>query len=219
MYVNVYDTIKRKLRRNNIFMIKTFIFDLGNVIVAFDHNKTAAHLASVCAHTSDVIFGKAIASPLVQRYNLGEITSAEFFEALSRELELRMEYSDFASAWNCTFAMKPLISEQFMSDLADRYKLLLLSDTNELHFDYIREHFPVLDYFDDFVLSHQVGAAKPSAEIFQFAVATAGCAPEECFFIDDLPVNVEGAKKCGINALQFVSETMLATELESRGLI
>jgi putative hydrolase of the HAD superfamily len=200
-------------------MIKTFIFDLGNVIVSFDHNKTAERLMRVCEHASDVIFGKAFTSPLVQQYNLGKITSAEFFETLSRELDLRMNFADFSEAWNCTFAPEPLVSEQFIKTLADKYKLLLLSDTNELHFDYIRERFPALDYFDDFVLSHKAGAVKPSAEIFQAVVKIADCAPEECLFIDDLESNIEGAKKFGINALQFISQTQLEQELKTRGLI
>ena len=200
-------------------MIKTFIFDLGNVIVSFDHNKTADRLASVCQHESEVIFGKAIASPLVKQYNLGKITSEEFFEAVSRELGLRMDFADFSQAWNCTFAAEPLVSEQLIKTLADKYKLLLLSDTNELHFDYIRSNFPALDYFDDFILSHKVGTAKPSAEIFQAVVKIADCAPEECLFIDDLEINVEGARKFGINALQFVSETQLEKELKTSGLI
>lgn len=200
-------------------MIKTFIFDLGNVIVSFDHNKIAARLRNACEHESDVIFGKAITSPLVQQYNLGKITSAEFFEAVSRELGLQMDFHDFSEAWNCTFAPEPLVSEQFIETLAKKYKLLLLSDTNELHFDYIRERFPALDHFDDFVLSHKAGAAKPSAEIFQAVVKIADCAPEECFFVDDIEINVEGARKVGINALQFVSAKQLEQELKTLGLI
>jgi putative hydrolase of the HAD superfamily len=200
-------------------MIKTFIFDLGNVIVSFDHNKTAAGLANVCAQASDVIFGKAISSPLVREYNLGRISSEEFFDQVRRELDLRMSFAEFSAAWNCTFEMEPLISERFIKNLANKYKLLLLSDTNELHFDYIREHFPVLDHFDDFILSHKAGAAKPSPEIFQIAVEKSECLPEECFFIDDLALNVEGAKKFGINAFQFVSEVTLEEELKACSLI
>lgn len=200
-------------------MIKTFIFDLGNVIVSFDHNKTAERLASFCEHASDIVFGKAITSPLVQEYNLGKITSTEFFEAVSRELGLQMDFRAFSEAWNCTFAPEPLVSEQFVKTLADKYKLLLLSDTNELHFDYIRERFPALYHFDDFVLSHKAGAVKPSAEIFQAVVKIADCAPEECFFIDDLEINVEGARKFGINALQFVSQAQIEKELKTLGLI
>lgn len=200
-------------------MIKTVIFDLGNVIVSFDHNKIAARLGNACDHESEVIFGKAITSPLVRQYNLGKITSAEFFEAVSRELSLQMDFRDFSEAWNCTFAPEPLVSERFIKTLSDKYKLLLLSDTNELHFDYIRERFSALDHFDDFVLSHKAGAVKPSAEIFQAVVKIAGCAPEECLFIDDLEINVEGARKFGINALQFISQTQLERELKIRSLI
>jgi HAD superfamily hydrolase (TIGR01509 family) len=60
---------------------------------------------------------------------------------------------------------------------------------------------------------------KPSAEIFQKAVEIAGHRPEECLFIDDLAANVEGARQCGIEALQFVSAEQLERDLRKLKLL
>lgn len=200
-------------------MIKTFIFDLGNVIVSFNHNKIVEKLRCLCQQSSDEIFAQAISSEFVRDYNLGKISSAEFFDSVNRRLELEMEYADFPQIWNCTFAMEPIIPEQIIKKLSESYRLLVLSDTNELHFDFIKENFPILDYFDDFVLSHKEGAVKPSEAIFRRVIERAKCLPEECIFIDDVENNVEGARKFGLNAMQFVSVEQLETDLKERNLI
>lgn len=200
-------------------MIKTFIFDLGNVIVSFDHSKIVHRLKTVCEQTHEEIYSKAITSQLVREYNIGKITSAEFSDAVNRELDLKMDFADFSQAWNCTFVLEPIISEQIVKSLSEKYKLLVLSDTNELHFDYIVENFPILNYINDFILSHKVSCVKPSPEIFRAAVKIADCLPEECFFVDDVPANVEGAKKFGLNAIQFISAEQFEEELKTRNLI
>ncbi|HEX8287902.1 MAG TPA: HAD family phosphatase [Pyrinomonadaceae bacterium] len=200
-------------------MIKTFIFDLGNVIVSFDHGKIVQRFGEFCMYSPDEIFSKAISSEVVREYSVGAITTTEFYEAVIRELDISMSFEDFFQAWNCTFVPEPILPERIIKSLSEKYKLLVLSDTNEMHFDYIKENFPILDYIDDFILSHKVNVVKPSAEIFQAVVKIAGCKPEECFFVDDLQVNVEGAKRFGLNAMQFISAEQFEEELKIRNLI
>jgi glucose-1-phosphatase len=200
-------------------MIKTLIFDLGNVIVAFDHRKISERLAPICDHSSDVIFSRAVAGAFVQEYGLGRISTPEFLAIVRRELDLQISDEDFYDAWNCTFRPEPIIAESLIEILSKKYKLLILSDTNEMHFGFLRKNFPILKYFDDFIVSHQVGVAKPSAEIFRKAVERAACRPDECLFIDDAPANVEGAKKIGMNAWRFSSVEQLTAELSAHDLL
>ncbi len=200
-------------------MIKTIIFDLGNVIVSFDHRKTSKRLADVFKHTDDVIYEKAVTSEIVREYNLGRLSTDEFIAAINREFDGQIVYEDFYAAWNCTFLPEPIVSERLIETLSKKYKLLILSDTNEMHFDFIRENYPIMNYFDDFVVSHKVNVVKPAAEIFQKAVELADCLPEECLFIDDLAANVEGAQRFGIQAVQFVSPQQLEADLKARDLL
>ncbi len=69
------------------------------------------------------------------------------------------------------------------------------------------------------MLSHEVKAAKPEAKIYQEAIVRAQCDPEECFFTDDLAVNVEAARTHGMDAVQFFSAEQLERELQARGLL
>ena len=194
-------------------MIKTIIFDLGNVIVSFDHRKTSKRLADAFEQTDDVIYEKAVASELVREYNLGMLSTEEFIAAVNREFGGQVSFEDFFAAWNCTFLPEPIVSERLIERLSEKYRLLILSDTNEMHFDFIRENYRLMDHFDDFVVSHKVNVVKPSAEIFQKAVEIADCLPEECLFIDDLAANVEGARESGLRALQFISAEQLEKDL------
>jgi HAD superfamily hydrolase (TIGR01509 family) len=59
---------------------------------------------------------------------------------------------------------------------------------------------------------------KPDSKIYLEAVAKSGQRPGDCFFVDDVPANVEGAKKCGIDAVLFEGADKLAFELKRRGL-
>jgi glucose-1-phosphatase len=186
-------------------MIKTFIFDLGKVIVPYDHDRGLLILEEHCGISIDDLRTRIYASEELNSYQTGRIFSQEFYEALKEILNFRFDFEEFARIWNHTFILTPLIEESVIEKLAKKFRLLILSDTNKLHFEFIRQHFPILRHFDDFVLSYEVGALKPSEEIFRAAIEKAKCRAEECFFTDDILINVEAARKAGINAVQFVS--------------
>ena len=114
---------------------------------------------------------------------------------------------------------EPLIPDEFVEKPSRKYRLIILSDTNKLHFEFIRENYSILSHFYDFVLSHEVGSQKPSPEIFEAAIKKAKCLPEECFYIDDNKTYTEKAREMGINAVQFISAEQFKEELQSRRLI
>lgn len=186
-------------------MIKTFIFDLGKVIVPYDHDRGLLLLEAHCGIAVDDLRRRIFASEELNSYQTGKISSIEFYEALKQILDLKMDFEEFARIWNHTFTLTPLIEEAVIENLAGKFRLLILSDTNELHFEFIRQKFPILQYFDEFVLSYKIGAQKPAEEIFRAAIEMANCRAEECFFTDDILTNVEAARKVGINAVQFVT--------------
>ena len=95
---------------------------------------------------------------------------------------------------------------------------LLTMNTNPIHFAMLKEAYPLLAHFDDFVLSYEVRAAKPEAKIYHDAMARVQCKPEACFFTDDLAVNVTAARELGMDAVQFLSAEQLERELRVRGL-
>ena len=95
--------------------------------------------------------------------------------------------------------------------------MILVSNTNELHIDFVRTNYRVLDYFDHHVLSYEVGSLKPDREIFEYAIAVSGHEPEALFFIDDREENIVAARQLGMHAHQFKTELQLMDALHQAG--
>lgn len=199
-------------------MIKAIFFDLGNVVVPFSVERAYARMAEICGYPSQEVAARIRATGLVRPFEKGEIAAEPFFRELSAALQANITYQEFCDWWNCVFLPHILIPEELLEDLAGRYRLLALSNTNPLHFATLQEGYPVLRHFHDLVLSHEVGAAKPEAKIYREAIARGQCSPEECFFTDDLAVNIEAARQHGMDAVQFLSADQLERELRARGL-
>jgi putative hydrolase of the HAD superfamily len=77
----------------------------------------------------------------------------------------------------------------------------------------------LLRHFDDLVLSYEVRAMKPQPEIFQAAIQSAGCRPEECFYTDDIAAYVAAARGMGIDGVQFESRAQIEGEMRGRGIV
>jgi putative hydrolase of the HAD superfamily len=199
-------------------VIEAIFFDLGNVIIPFNVDLAYARMAELCVCSKDEVAARIRATGLVRPFEKGEIAAEPFFRELSAALRLKINYGEFCDWWNCVFEPEPLVPEALLEDLRRRYRLLALSNTNPIHFAMLKEAYPLLGHFDDFVLSYQVGAAKPEAKIYHEAMARAQRKPEACFFTDDLAVNVTAARELGMDAVQFLSAEQLERELRARGL-
>lgn len=199
-------------------MIKTLIFDLGKVLVNFDHSRILQRIEKSCDFKRDEIYKIIFTSPAVRDYELGKISSLDFFEEVKTLLNLKMSFTEFADTWNSTFDLEPILPEEFIKSLSEKYRLLVLSDTNELHFEFIKANFTILRHFDDFILSYQVGTIKPASEIFYAAIEKANCSAEECFFTDDREGNILGAKEVGINVIQFITAENFIEDLQKLSL-
>jgi FMN phosphatase YigB (HAD superfamily) len=199
-------------------VIKTVIFDLGKVIVPFDFSKGYRAMSELCPYTPEEIPGRIGSTDLVLRFEKGQVEPEAFVAQLCGILGMPIAHDRFCEIWSSVFLPETLIPESLVQGLSERYRLLLLSNTNALHFEMIRANYPLLRHFDDYVLSYEVGAMKPEARIYEEAIARAQCAPQECFFTDDIAEYVAGARRAGIDAVQFHSAAQIERELLDRGL-
>ncbi len=200
-------------------VIKTILFDLGGVIVPFDFKLAYARLAPLCGCEAADIPIKIRSTDLVTRFETGRVGPEQFFEELSAVLGLKISFEEFRDLWTCIFLPQPLIVESLLQKLASHYRLMLLSNTNPIHFEMVKTNYPLLRHFHDWVLSYEAGAVKPSSKIFQVAIQRAQCKPEECFFTDDILINIEAARKHGMDAVQFHTSARLEEELRARRIL
>ncbi len=200
-------------------MHKAIIFDLGRVLVHFDFQRGYRALEGLCPYAAAEIPGRIFPAELVRRFETGLIGPRDFYAEFSKLLDLTIDYSRFCEIWNCIFT-EALLPESLLESLAARYRLVLLSNTNPIHFESIRAAFPhLLRHFHRMVLSYEVKAMKPQPEIYRAAIEAADCRAEECFFTDDILQYVEAARELGIDAVQFESREQIERELRTRGII
>jgi FMN phosphatase YigB (HAD superfamily) len=198
--------------------IGVIFFDLGNVILPFNHYQIAEKLSRFTKN-ADFQDPKKIFSYLfdfengaINGYEVGKVSSLDFFQSLKEHLKLTLSFEEFIPIWNDIFWENLEVSEIIRS-LKGKKRLGLLSNTNPLHFDYILLKFPVVQIFDKWILSHEVGFKKPALEIFQSGVEWACVEPEKILFIDDMKSHVEAAISLGMHGIHFTSATRLREEL------
>jgi putative hydrolase of the HAD superfamily len=200
-------------------MHKAILFDLGKVLVHFDFQKAYRQLEPLCGCTAADIPRRLSTTTLVERLETGQIQPRDFVAAVSHTLGGRFDYDEFRRIFSCIFG-DCLIPESLLETLARHYRLVLLSNTNALHWELLREDYAhMLRHFHRLILSHEVGAIKPNPAIFRAAVDAAGCRPEECFYTDDILKFVEAARELGIDAVQFESSAQIERELRARGML
>jgi putative hydrolase of the HAD superfamily len=199
-------------------MHRAILFDLGRVLIHFDFQRGYRALEGLCPYPASEIPKRLAGTGLVERFETGLVEPREFVDQMSRILELRVDYERFCEIWSCIFTHE-LLPESMLEGLAKRYRLVLLSNTNALHFEMLRGAYGhLLRHFDDLVLSYEVKAMKPRPEIFRAAVASARCLPGECFYTDDIAAYIEGARKLGIDAVQFESREQIEGVMRARGI-
>lgn len=199
-------------------MHRAVIFDLGRVLVHFDFRRGYRALEGLCPYPAAEIPKRIAPTGLVERFETGLIESRDFVAQLSRILDLNLDYDGFCGIWNNIFT-DPLLPESMLRGLASRYRLLLLSNTNAIHFEMLRRRYPALRHFHDLILSYEVHAMKPSPEIYSAAIKSSGCRPEECFYTDDIQAYADAARAMGIDAVQFKNREQLEGEMTGRGIL
>jgi putative hydrolase of the HAD superfamily len=183
--------------------IRTIVFDFGNVVGFFSHRRAAEQLAAYGDAAPEAVQAFLFGNDVEDDYESGRLSTPQLMNLVRDHFRLRCSDEQFAVAFGDMFwpnddvcALVPL--------LAQRYRLLLLSNTNELHARMFLAQFQdTLRHFDALVLSYQVGVRKPDPRVYAHCHELAGTPAHECLFIDDLPSNVAAARACGWQGLVY----------------
>ncbi|MBI4618893.1 MAG: HAD family phosphatase [Desulfobacterales bacterium] len=200
-------------------MIKTIIFDLGKVILNFDHMLICDGIARYSKYSSNDVCQLGFNSETFELYDRGKIKSEDLFQWILRRFDINISYDMFKSVWSDIFSLNDSVETVLSALKKNGYYLVLVSNTNELHFDFIRENFKVIELFDDLVLSYRIGYSKPHKEIFREALKRAGSSPEDSVYIDDIEEFCKAAEDLGINSILYRSTEQLIKCLEELGVM
>jgi glucose-1-phosphatase len=197
--------------------IKAILFDLGKVLVDFNFETGIKALHAACSIPRNRFEEVLWDETWICRYERGEISTRDFHTYLCETADLRMDLCAFCETWSSVFLPDLIVSEDLLSALRRNYPLILVSNTNEAHLEFIRSNYRVLDYFDHHVLSYEVGSLKPDRKIFEHAISVSGHTPDALFFTDDRQENVLMARQLGMEAHQFKTQSQLVDAFQQAG--
>ncbi len=189
------------------------IFDLGRVLVRFDHSISAKKFAKRYGLDEKYLYGLFFDSRLTKLHDEGKLSSYEFYRAVKKKLMIKIKYKEFKGYWNDIFYPNPGMVK-IIKRLKTKYRLYLMSNTNKLHFEYIKSKFRIIKYFDKLILSYEVGKLKPDPIIYKHALRLANLPPNKVLYIDDRPELIKGAAKLGIDGIVFKSIYQLKRDLK-----
>lgn len=199
-------------------MIRTFLFDMGNVLVHFSHDRMCQQIGSLCGRTGQELREHLMESGRQNDFERGLMSPDEFHAWFETGFKTRVDRQSLAHAASDIFTLnEPIVP--ILDELKSRgYRLVLLSNTSVFHYEFVREKFQVLDRFDDYVLSFEVQSMKPDPEIYQAALKKIGCDAPDCFYTDDIPLYVERGRQHGLDAEVFTTADSLKLQLAQRGI-
>ncbi len=182
-------------------MIKAFLFDIGNVLAFFDHQRAISRLLPRCSASAEEIRAAVLA--LVTPLESGLMETEDFLLQVSAAIHFRGPPEELAEAYTDIFQLNEPMWE-LVRELAPRYPLYFFSNTSELHLDFLQRRFPEMALFTDGIFSMRVGAMKPDPQIYHAALALLKVAPGEIFYMDDLEANLTEAQRQGFQTHHYL---------------
>ncbi len=201
---------------------KVIVFDLGKVIFDYDLNIAAKALYPYCSKAAlfkGVIDFMIKNEKVLSEYEKGLISSVEFYDSIVSLLGIKkLSFENFSKICCDIFTPNQDIID-FTGFLSEKYELAILSNTNQIHFDYLYEKYKdVFLCFKNLHLSHLMNMRKPEKEIYEYLISFYDTSAENIFFTDDNDENVYCAIASGIKAFSFKNIVKLKQDLTSFGI-
>ncbi len=193
------------------------IFDLGGVLVRVDFGRACRRLEAAGGAPAAVILEAITKGEEKHGFDTGRLSPQHFAARFCAANGLRLPYAEFAEIWCDIFAEQREVT-WLLDQIAAKADLVLLSNTDPLHFEYLRRNYGFLDKFACTLLSYEVGHAKPARPMFERALGRAAPGTRMIYF-DDVPEFVSAARACGLPAEQFVDAAKLRRDLKGFGVL
>jgi HAD hydrolase, family IA, variant 3 len=185
--------------------IKNLIIDLGGVIVNLARLRCIEAFESLGVDIREKLVNNYQHKGLFMKLELGTITPEAFYDGIRSLTQQYLTDDQIDGAWIAMLEDVPDYKLDLLLDLRNRYNTFLLSNTNQIHWEWSeRAYFSyqghdASDFFNKVYLSYQLHMLKPNADIFEYVLKDAGLNPEETLFIDDASQNCRTAEHLGMS--------------------
>lgn len=194
-------------------MIENIIFDFGGVIYDIDHEKTKKAFANLGIKNFEELYGHTIQTRLFEDFEIGKISPKIFRDTIRKYLPKNTSDQEIDAAWNALLIGFKPERLALLEKIGRQYRIFLLSNTNQIHYQYYMGELKTLDYhkkftafFEKLYFSHQIGMRKPDAKIFDYVIQDSQIKAEETIFIDDYDLNISAANRAGLNSILLESK-------------
>ncbi len=191
------------------------VFDLGKVLLDFDYGKVAALMRKFCDFPRDEIIRSLNQSPLLHRYETGELTSRQFFEEVRSVTGFRGEFQDFADIFADIFTPIPEMIDLHTRLRQRGIKTYVFSNTNELAVAHIRSVYPFFANFDGYIYSFEHRSMKPDPKIYEVLEKVAKRSGGELLYIDDRRENVDQGAERGWRTIHHTQSRLTIPQVEA----
>jgi putative hydrolase of the HAD superfamily len=189
--------------------IKNLIFDLGNVIIDLDMERTFAQLRHYLGTDYEAALKRLFDKDVFIEYEIGQSSETEFLHQLRAVADMPVGIGQLRDAWNAMLLGIPLERLEMLERLKQKYQVFLLSNTNNSHLYYVHGYLKTIYGIENFedrffhrpYYSHLIGMRKPDRAIYDFVLKDAQLKPSETMFFDDMLVNIKAAQSVGIQAV------------------
>lgn len=206
--------------------MKTIVFDLGGVIINLNVPRCVGHFKQLMGEENvrnilgiddegeGVVAVSAATKQLMHDYEYGNITTDEFLAAVCSYCYIGTTIEQVRSAWLSMLDELPQERLDYIAGLRKAgYKTVLLSNSNEMHWDPIWEKYRLGDYFDYVFASHHLHMAKPNKEIFEYVIREAHIDSAQTIYVDDLEKNrIAGQRFAGWHTVANIDDLRLVIE-------
>jgi HAD superfamily hydrolase (TIGR01509 family) len=184
--------------------ISTLIFDFGGVLIDLDMNQSILNFKKLGVENVENYLSNFGQSGFFMQLEKGKISADEFRSEIRKMTVNSITDKEIDDAWNAFLVRIPSEKLDIVYELRKKYRVIMLSNTNAIHFPYAEQTFfsyknrSIDEYFDKCYRSYDMKMAKPDAEIFEAILSQEQVAANRCLLLDDGPKNIEQAQKLGI---------------------
>ena len=200
---------------NTIGLMKLVIFDLGGVLVNVDPRRAVERVARETGRSPEAVERVFHDPALLEPFELGRLEPRAYFDRVRERLGVAWDFEEFVMEWNGMLSEHTRRS-RLLAGLRDRYRLLILTNTNALHGECLRR-WPVFRAAHYWIASHEVGLRKPDPQIYRAALQRAEVDAPSAVYVDDLDANVASARRLGIASIHCTDGMQLEDALRAAG--
>jgi glucose-1-phosphatase len=199
-------------------MLKTILLDIGNVLVHLRSDDAIERQSFMTGLSVQKIHEILFEQGLLAQLEIGQLSKEQFLDSIRLHSQKQFENKDMIAGINDMFSENTLMTGLLPKFKQRGIRLVIVSNTNDIHYPFLQNKYEFFRYFDQKILSHKIGFSKPQPEFYQKALEAAECGPHECLFVDDLAENISAAQEAGFHGVVYSKHSLFLEVLSTYAL-